>query len=92
MPEAEPYTYQLTLRAETDLARLPRRVAEACAEYIHERLVTNPRRMSGGPMTGRWEGCRNARVDGYRVVFRIDEERRHLTIVHIGARVTVYNG
>lgn len=92
MPDAEPYSYQLTRRAQLDLAGLPRGVASACAVYIHERLVTNPWRMSGGPMTGRWHGCRNARVEGYRIVFRIDDQRRRLTVLHIGPRGTVYSG
>lgn len=92
MPDPEPYTYELTRRARRDLAELPRGVAEACAVFIHERLVANPRRIGGPPMTGRWEGCRNAHVAGYRVVFRRDDERRHLLVVHIGPRGTVYNG
>lgn len=91
MTDSEPYSYELTARAQGDLAELPHGAASACAVFIHERLVMNPHRLSGPPMSGRWAGCHNARVGGYRVVFRVDEHRRRLTVIHIGPRGTVYN-
>lgn len=92
MPDPEPYSYDTTARADRDLARLPRRVAEACAVHIHERLRFNPQRMTGREMGPPFAGCVNAHINGYRIVIRIDEERRHFDIVTIGPRGTVYNG
>lgn len=92
MPDPEPYSYELTRRAQRDLAGLPLGVASAVAVFIHERLVTNPRRITGRPMGPPFEGCRNAHIDGYRVVIRLNEQRRHFVVVHVGPRGSVYNG
>lgn len=90
MSEPEPVWHvEVVARAERDLDRLTRKVAEAIIEFITATLPTNPWRMSK-PLTGEFEGIRSARRGDYRVLFEIDVARHVLVILRIAHRSHVY--
>ncbi len=86
---SEPYSVQITARAERDLQRLPEKIATACVEFIFGPLAENPRRV-GKPLRGELVGLYSARRGDYRVVYGIVDETRAVEIVHIGRRSDVY--
>jgi mRNA interferase RelE/StbE len=86
---SEPYGIRISARAERDLLRLPEKVGTACVEFIFSALAERPRRV-GGLLTGPFVGLRSARRGNYRIVYRIDEQKRQVEIVHIDRRSDVY--
>ncbi len=83
------YGVRVSARAERDLDQLPAKVAHACVAFVFGPLAENPQRL-GGELRGRLAGLRSARRGSYRIVYRIDEERRLVEIVHIDHRGSVY--
>ena len=87
---SESWTVELTGPARRALQHdLPEAVARAAYTFITERLPTNPYRL-GGELTVRYEGCRSAHLGTYRVVYRIDEERRTIYVLAVPLRGDVY--
>lgn len=84
-----PHDIRISARAERDLLRIPEKIGAACLEFIFGPLVENPHRL-GGELSGRLAGLRSARRGSYRIVYRIDDERHRLEIVHIDYRGAVY--
>jgi len=81
------YTVQILRRAQKELAELPGNVFERACEEI--RLLGQEPRPSGcRKLTGR-EGWR-IRVGDYRIVYKIDDDQKVVTIVHVGHRRDVY--
>ncbi|WP_408663142.1 type II toxin-antitoxin system RelE family toxin [Jatrophihabitans sp.] len=68
---------------------LPETVAWAAYTFITERLPTNPYRL-GGELTAPYEGCRSAHLGTYRVVYRIDENRKKILVLAVRLRGDVY--
>ncbi len=69
--------------------RLPEAVAVAAFAFIQGPLAENPRRVGKqltAPLDDRW----SARRGTYRIIYRIDEESREVTIVAIGPRSDIY--
>lgn len=69
--------------------RLPSKVAVACVEFAYGSLADGPRRV-GHPLRFDLEGLHSARRGDFRVIYRIDETRRIVTIVAIDHRSDVY--
>jgi mRNA-degrading endonuclease RelE of RelBE toxin-antitoxin system len=86
----EAYDYGFAPRAVRDLEKLPESVAAACVEFIAGPLQENPRRLGKPLLRGQWVGLWTARCGSYRVIYRLDEDRRRLQIVHIDHRSRVY--
>ena len=85
-------TYSITLRAGarralTDL--LPASVAPAVAEFIYGPLAENPHRV-GRPLSGPYEGHYGARRGGYRIIYRILEEKVVVDVIKIIHRRDAY--
>ncbi len=53
------------------------------------RLVENPQRI-GKPLMGKFTGLYAARVQEYRVRYRIDEARRTVVVLYMGHRADAY--
>ncbi|HEY7051655.1 MAG TPA: type II toxin-antitoxin system RelE/ParE family toxin [Mycobacterium sp.] len=85
----EPYDCTFAPHAIRDLEKLPEVVAAACVEFIAGALRENPRRQ-GKPLRGQWVGLWSARRGTYRVIYRVDETRHRIQIVHIDHRTRVY--
>ena len=80
---------RISARAERDIARLPEKIAAACVEFIFGPLAANPYRV-GADLRGQLAGLRSARRGSYRVIYKMDEDRNRIDIVHIDHRGDVY--
>jgi mRNA interferase RelE/StbE len=69
--------------------RLPEAVAAAVLEFLDGPLAENPLR-AGKPLVGPFAGCLGARRGTYRVIYRVDLNRRTVQILDIDHRSTAY--
>lgn len=64
-------------------------VSAAVVEFITEALIGNPKRV-GRPLRNELAGIHSARRGTYRVLYRIDESERTVTVLRIDHRRDVY--
>jgi len=74
--------------ARRQLNRLPPSAAAAIIETLGA-IASNPRRL-GKPLRFELEGCRSARRGPYRVIYRIDDATRTVSILAVGHRADIY--
>jgi mRNA-degrading endonuclease RelE of RelBE toxin-antitoxin system len=74
--------------ARRQLDRLPVSVVAAVLETV-EAIASNPRRL-GKPLRFELEGCWLARRGPYRVVYRIEDEARVVSVLAVAHRADVY--
>jgi mRNA-degrading endonuclease RelE of RelBE toxin-antitoxin system len=74
--------------ARRQLDRLPVSVAAAVIETLHA-IASNPRRL-GKPLRFELEGCWSARRGPYRIVYRIDDAARTVSVLAVAHRADVY--
>lgn len=84
------YTLIITPTARRQLAQhLPEAVAFAAHEFVVGALLDNPQRLGKrlhAPLGDRY----SARRGTYRVIYRVDEEKRTVTVVDIAHRRDAY--
>jgi mRNA interferase RelE/StbE len=78
-----------TTTARRALTRLPAKVATAVVEFLYGSLAENPHRV-GKPLKLGLEGMRSARRGDYRVIYRIDDDQRLVTVIAIEHRSDIY--
>jgi mRNA interferase RelE/StbE len=84
------YELLIALTAKKQLAeRLPESVAFAAYEFIIGPLLDNPRRV-GKPLRARLRDRHSARRGTYRVIYRIDDELQHVTVIGVLNRADAY--
>jgi len=71
------------------LAKLPEKVASAVVEFLYGSLAESPHRV-GKPLKLGLEGMHSARRGDYRVIYRIDDEQRVVTVLAIEHRSDIY--
>jgi mRNA interferase RelE/StbE len=71
------------------LTRLPEKVATAVVEFLYGSLAASPYRV-GRPLKLGLEGLHSARRGDYRVIYRIDDRQRQVTVVAIEHRSDAY--
>jgi mRNA interferase RelE/StbE len=71
------------------LTRLPEKVATAVVELLYGSLAASPYRV-GTPLKLGLEGLYSARRGDYRVIYRIDDQRRLVTVIAIEHRSDIY--
>jgi mRNA interferase RelE/StbE len=81
------YSVLILRRAQNELAALPLDTYEKLKNAISA-LAENPRPRGCKKLTGR-EGWR-IRLGAYRVIYKIDEAEKLVTVLHIGHRRDVY--
>ena len=69
--------------------RLPEPVAAAVLEFCEQALAVDPRPV-GKPLFGPLAGCHGARRGTYRIVYRVDDHTRTISILDIDHRANVY--
>lgn len=84
-----PYHVEVDGPAQRNLQRLSHKIAAAIIEFITGPLADNPHRLSK-PLHGELASYRSARRGDYRVLLRIDEDRRTVLIVAISHRAHIY--
>jgi mRNA interferase RelE/StbE len=78
-----------TAAARRALTRLREKVASAVVEFLYGSLAERPHRV-GKPLKLGLEGLHSARRGDYRVVYRIDDDRRLVTVIAIEHRSDIY--
>lgn len=68
---------------------LPEAVSTAVIDFITGSLIQNPRRVGRG-LRNELAGIHSARRGSYRVLYRIDEAERTVTVLRIDHRGDVY--
>ena len=71
------------------LTRLPEKLATAVVEFLYGSLAASPYRV-GKPLKLGLEGLHSARRGDYRVIYRVDDHQRWVTVVAIEHRSDVY--
>jgi mRNA interferase RelE/StbE len=71
------------------LTRLPEKVATAVVEFLYGSLAASPYRV-GKPLKLGLEGLHSARRGDYRVIYRIDDHQRRVTVIAIEHRSDAY--
>lgn len=90
MTDGSPYELVLTPPAVRAIrSGLPEAVAAAVIEFLTGAVVDNPHRV-GKPLRGELTGIHSARRGTYRVLYRINDERREVVILRIDHRKDVY--
>lgn len=90
MTEQDDYELVLTppaRRALTD--QLPQAVAAAVIDFVTTTLIVQPRRV-GKRLRGELSGIWAARRGTYRVLYRLNEERREVIVVRVDHRRDAY--
>jgi mRNA interferase RelE/StbE len=82
------YSVLILRRAQKELSDLPKDIYPRVSESL-QALSNDPRPSGCLKLKGR-EGWR-IRVGNYRVLYKIDDEQKTITIMHIGHRRDVYN-
>ena len=78
-----------TSASRRSLTRRPEKVATAVVEFLYGSLASSPHRV-GKPLRLGLEGLHSARRGDYRVIYRIDDHRRQVTMVAIEHRSDAY--
>ncbi len=90
MTAGEPYQIVVAQPAARTIAeQLPESVAAAVVELITGPLLDNPRQL-GVALRNELDGLWSVRRGTYRVVYRIDDDRREVVILRVGHRRDVY--
>ena len=89
MIDGAQYAVAWTATSRRALARLPEKVATAAVEFIYGSLAETSRRV-GKPLQLGLAGLHSARRGDYRVIYRIDDELRIVTVMAIEHRSDVY--
>lgn len=84
-----PWTLVVAGPAEPSLARLTEGVAAAVVEFMVGPLCEAPT-IFGKPLQRELDGYWSARRGSYRVIYRLDEDRRQVVVVRIEHRSDVY--
>lgn len=86
--ESEPYSVALSGQARRNIhENLRLEVAMAAMETIEGSIAVNPYR-AGKPLDEPFDGFYSARRGTYRIIYRIDEAKRHVEIPPIRHRRT----
>lgn len=72
------------------LKTLPKRVQSMIKDAIEERLKVDPIGL-GKPLQYSWKGHRRLRISSYRVIYRVDAEKKVVTLVYIDIRRDIYD-
>lgn len=88
-PADGPYRIEVDGPTQRDLQRLPDKIAAAIAEFITGPLADNPLRLPK-PLHAELARYRSARRGDYRVLLRIDDDRRVVLVVGIKHRAHAY--
>ena len=92
MTASEPYELVMTPPAVRAIQHnLPESAATAALEFLTSALVSNPERV-GKRLRGELAGIYSARRGTYRVLHRINEERREVVVLRIDHRRGVDRG
>lgn len=76
-------------RALKELRKLDKQVQQKIIKYINDRIRLNPR-IFGKELTANMSGLWRYRIEDYRIVCRIEDEKLCVMIIAVGHRKEVY--
>ena len=85
----QPFEMTWAPTAQRDLRRLPEKVATAVIEFVYGGLADNPRRV-GRELDLELSGLHAARRGDFRVIYRINDKQRRVTLIAIDHRADIY--
>ena len=86
----DPYDLVVARPAARAIAeRLPEAVSAAVVDFITGALIENPRRV-GRALRNELAGIYSARRGTYRIMYRVDDDERRVTVLRIDHRGDVY--
>ncbi|RME18497.1 MAG: type II toxin-antitoxin system RelE/ParE family toxin [Bdellovibrio sp.] len=89
-PGNKPYQIEyLDIVVTTDIPRLPKKMKLRIKRAIEARLTLDPVGL-GRPLRYSFTGHRRLRVGDYRMVYRINRQKRKVTIIAIKHRKEIY--
>ena len=83
------YEVIFTATARRDLQRIPPRIIPAIIEFVFGDLAAAPQRV-GKPLERDLSGVFSARRGPYRVLYRIDEDAKQVTLLRVAHRADIY--
>jgi len=83
------FTIAWTSPARRALTRLPEKVATAVVEFLYGSLAENPHRVGKRLKLG-LDGMHSAHKGDYRVIYRIGDDQRLVTVIAIEHRSDIY--
>jgi mRNA interferase RelE/StbE len=83
-----PWDVLVMAPARRQIDRLPISVAAAVIETL-DAIASNPRRL-GKPLRFELEGCWSACRGPYRIIYRIDDATRSITVLAVAHRADAY--
>jgi mRNA interferase RelE/StbE len=86
-PEA--FAIAWTAPARRALSRMPEKAATAAVEFLYGSLSANPHRV-GKPLKLALAGLHSARRGDYRIIYRIDQQKRQVEVIAIEHRSDAY--
>ncbi len=90
MSSEQPFQLAITATARRQLTeQLPEAVAFAAHEFINGPLLTNPHRV-GKRLMPPLDDRHSARRGTYRVLYRVDDSSRTVTVLAVAPRADVY--
>lgn len=84
-----PFAIAWSTASRRALTRLPEKVAPAVVEFLYGSLAASPYRV-GKPLRLGLEGLYSARRGDYRVIYRIDDHQRRVTVIAVEHRSDAY--
>jgi mRNA interferase RelE/StbE len=88
-----PWAVEFDERARRELRKLDAQIQETILRYLRERIAVaeDPRRF-GKPLRRNLAGLWRYRVEDYRLICRIEEDRVVVLVLQVGHRKDVYEG
>lgn len=82
---------EFSVKAEKDFAQLGKPAQKIIWDYLHNRLLLsdNPKTF-GKPLRHEFLGLWRYRVDKYRIICKIEENKLIITVIRVGKRDKIY--
>lgn len=77
-------------RARKELRSLDKRIQRRIFSYLRERTTENPRNF-GKQLSGNMAGLWRYRIEDFRVICRLEDEKLTVVVVAVGHRKEIYD-
>jgi len=91
MKENSHYQIIVLPQAQRQLLQIRRPIQNQIRSAIRS-LASDPTPPDSIPMTGKGQGLYRLRIGGYRIIYRVHEDRLVVVVIRVGPRGNVYRG
>ena len=86
------WTIEFDSGVEKDLKKLGRNTQKLILDYLENRLASSEDpRIFGKPLRYKLAGCWRYRVENYRIIAKIEDDRLVILVVKVGHRKNIYD-